>query len=207
MYIYHALINALSAHMIHMYLNVIFYTHVEHSPTKTIYIKYYLKKQNKTHYKHACAHTHTHTHTHAHMCARTHTHTHTHTHTLTLHQQNNFNSLWSCAYSNEIRSKALNTKMMQTILWPTEKKKKKNVDWVQSLALDQAGLVDWLYWTAFISPLLTTAETWPYKRPQSDVRKKTYHNYVIHHYLLSLIFWLKSKRNKRALFMRSAISQ
>ena len=44
MYIYHALINALSAHMIHINLNMIFYTHVKHSPTKTIY-------------------THTHTHT------------------------------------------------------------------------------------------------------------------------------------------------
>ena len=41
MYIDHALINALSAHMIHIILNMIFYTHVEHSPTKTIYIKYY----------------------------------------------------------------------------------------------------------------------------------------------------------------------
>ena len=41
MYIYHALINALSAHMIHINLNMIFYTHLEHSPTKTIYIKYY----------------------------------------------------------------------------------------------------------------------------------------------------------------------
>ena len=40
MYIYHALINALSTHMIHINLNMIFYTHVEHSPTKTIYIKY-----------------------------------------------------------------------------------------------------------------------------------------------------------------------
>ena len=40
MYIYHALINALGAHMIHIKLNMIFYTHVEHSPTKTIYIKY-----------------------------------------------------------------------------------------------------------------------------------------------------------------------
>ena len=29
MYIYHALINALSAHMIHVNLNIIFYTHVE----------------------------------------------------------------------------------------------------------------------------------------------------------------------------------
>ena len=43
MYIYHVLINALSAHMIHNNLNMIFYTHVKHSPTKTIYIKYYLK--------------------------------------------------------------------------------------------------------------------------------------------------------------------
>ena len=41
MYIYHALINTLSAYMIHINLNMIFYTHVEHSPTKTIYIKYY----------------------------------------------------------------------------------------------------------------------------------------------------------------------
>ena len=46
MYIYHALINALSAHIIHINLNMIFYTHVEHSPTKTIYIKYYTKKVN-----------------------------------------------------------------------------------------------------------------------------------------------------------------
>ena len=38
MCIYHALINALSVHMIHTNLNV-FYTHVQHSPTKTIYIK------------------------------------------------------------------------------------------------------------------------------------------------------------------------
>ena len=41
MYIYQALINALSAHMLHFNLNMIFYTHVEHSPTKTIYINYY----------------------------------------------------------------------------------------------------------------------------------------------------------------------
>ena len=44
MYIYHALINALSAQMIHINLNMICYTHVKHSPTKTIYIKYYFKK-------------------------------------------------------------------------------------------------------------------------------------------------------------------
>ena len=57
MYIYHALINALSAHMIHINLDMIFYTHVEHSPTKTVYIKYYfLKRKN-------ALQTHTHTHT------------------------------------------------------------------------------------------------------------------------------------------------
>ena len=52
MSIYHALINALSVHMIHINLNTILYTHVEHSPTKRIYIRYYMK-----------THTHTHTHT------------------------------------------------------------------------------------------------------------------------------------------------
>ena len=61
MYIYDALINALSAHMIHINLNMIFYTHVKHSPTKTIYIKYYTKIQKKN----LQTHTHTHnTHTH-----------------------------------------------------------------------------------------------------------------------------------------------
>ena len=52
MYIYHALINALSAHRIHINYNMILYTHVEHSPTKTIYIKYYTetKTKQKTHY-------------------------------------------------------------------------------------------------------------------------------------------------------------
>ena len=48
MYIYHALINALSTHIIHINLNMIFYTHVEHSPTKTVYIKCYTtNKQTK----------------------------------------------------------------------------------------------------------------------------------------------------------------
>ena len=50
MYIYHALINALSAHMIHINLNMIFYTHVKHSPTKTIYIKYCLGSKYLTPY-------------------------------------------------------------------------------------------------------------------------------------------------------------
>ena len=44
MYIYHALINALSTQMIHIKLNIILYTHVEHSPIKTIYIKFYMEK-------------------------------------------------------------------------------------------------------------------------------------------------------------------
>ena len=50
LYIYDALINALSAHVIRINLNMIFYTSVEHSPTKTIYIK-------------STANTHTHTYT------------------------------------------------------------------------------------------------------------------------------------------------
>ena len=33
MYIYHALINALSTHMIHINLNTIVYTHAEDNPT------------------------------------------------------------------------------------------------------------------------------------------------------------------------------
>ena len=40
MCIYHALISAQSAHMIHINLNTIFYTHVEHSPTKTTHTKH-----------------------------------------------------------------------------------------------------------------------------------------------------------------------
>ena len=57
MYIYHALINALSTHMIRINQNMILYTHVEHSPTETIYIKHYTEKE-----MHAL-HTHTYTHT------------------------------------------------------------------------------------------------------------------------------------------------
>ena len=43
MYIYLALMNALSAHTKHVNLNTIFYTHAEHSPTETIYIRYYME--------------------------------------------------------------------------------------------------------------------------------------------------------------------
>ena len=66
MYIYDALINALSTHMIHINLNMILYTYVEHSPTKTVYIKYYTKTKTalRTHTHKHLAHTHTwHTHT------------------------------------------------------------------------------------------------------------------------------------------------
>ena len=56
MHIYHVLTNTLSAQMIHINLNMAFYTHVEHSPTKTVYIKYYMEKQTSTH----TPHTHTH---------------------------------------------------------------------------------------------------------------------------------------------------
>ena len=103
MYNDHAFNNALGTHMIYINLNMIFYTHVEHSPTKTIYIKYYMEKQTCTcactHARtHARTHTHTHTymhkHTHAqtHTHARTHTHTHMHTHTC-MHAQTHTHTL------------------------------------------------------------------------------------------------------------------
>ena len=59
MYIYPAFINAPSAHMIHINLNMIFYTHVEHSPTKTdnLHKVLYAKTNTST--------THSHTHTHS----------------------------------------------------------------------------------------------------------------------------------------------
>ena len=53
-YIYHVLINALSPHIEHINLNMIFYTHVEHSPIK-----------NNLHILRKHAHTHTQTHTSA----------------------------------------------------------------------------------------------------------------------------------------------
>ena len=67
-YIYHVLINALSAHMKHINLNMIFYTHVEHSPTKTIYIKYHTKTPPKPELQ---THTHMHAHTHTMTVAET----------------------------------------------------------------------------------------------------------------------------------------
>ena len=57
--------NALSVHMLHINLSMIFYTHVELSPTKTIYIKYYIKINKNA------LQTHTHTHAHTHTdCSR-----------------------------------------------------------------------------------------------------------------------------------------
>ena len=69
MYIYHALINALSAHTIHINLNTIYYTHIEHSPIKTICIKYYTETNTRMHTR-ASAHTHTHTQKRAYICLR-----------------------------------------------------------------------------------------------------------------------------------------
>ena len=48
MYIYHVLINALRADMMYNNLNTVFYTHVEHSPTKTMYIRYYMETHTHT---------------------------------------------------------------------------------------------------------------------------------------------------------------
>ena len=70
MYIYHAL-NALSAPMIPINLNMILYTHAEHSPTETIYIKYYTKKKKKALYTHMQARARTHMHTHTMTVAET----------------------------------------------------------------------------------------------------------------------------------------
>ena len=59
-YICHAFTKALSVHMIHSNLNTRFYTHVEHDPTKTSYIRYYVDIHT---HMHVYTHTHTHTHT------------------------------------------------------------------------------------------------------------------------------------------------
>ena len=60
MYIYHVLINPLSTHMIHINLNMIFYTHVERSPstpTKTDNLHKVLYRKTNTHYTHTRSHT------------------------------------------------------------------------------------------------------------------------------------------------------
>ena len=63
MYIYYALINVLSTHTISINLNTLFYTHVENSPTKIIYIRHYMEKHMHV-CTHTCMHTHIHTYTH-----------------------------------------------------------------------------------------------------------------------------------------------
>ena len=63
MSISHVPINALNVHIIHINLNTIFYTHVEHRPTKTNHTKHHMERP---------PYTHTHTHTHARTHARTH---------------------------------------------------------------------------------------------------------------------------------------
>ena len=81
MYIYHALIDVLSADMIHININTICYTHAEHSPTNAIYIKVYEAK-NVIAMNSNCLYIHdTDLHAHAHTHTHSHTHTHTHTHT------------------------------------------------------------------------------------------------------------------------------
>ena len=54
MYIHHALINALSAHIIHINLkyDILYTCRVYYNPTKTIYIKYFifLKKKKSERY-------------------------------------------------------------------------------------------------------------------------------------------------------------
>ena len=55
MYIYHALIKALSAHIMHINLNTIFCMYAEDSPTKTVYVRHYVEthalvhKRKRTH--------------------------------------------------------------------------------------------------------------------------------------------------------------
>ena len=56
---------------IHINLNMIFYTHVEHSPTKTIHIKYYMEKQTHALHTHMTYASHT-QYTRTHTCAHTH---------------------------------------------------------------------------------------------------------------------------------------
>ena len=47
MYIYHALVDALSTHTVQINLNTVLYAYAEHSPSNAIYIKYYVKHIRK----------------------------------------------------------------------------------------------------------------------------------------------------------------
>ena len=137
MYIYHMLINALSAHMIHSNLNTTFYTHVEDSLTKTIYIRYvcvcvcvcvfpyiipvwyYIYMETHTHtHAHTYTHTHTHTHTliHTHTHTRTHSHTHTHTHTHTWFGEETLYCVWHWSLLNKLLVVADSVRMVWELL-------------------------------------------------------------------------------------------
>ena len=70
--------------MIHINLNTTFYTHVEHSPTKTIYIKYYME-------------------THMHARTRTHAHANTHTHTPVAYQDNQGNETEGKVFKEDLK--------------------------------------------------------------------------------------------------------
>ena len=56
MYIDHALSNTPSTHMMHINLNMIFYTHIEHSPTKTTPTKHHTERQPPPHHTHTQNH-------------------------------------------------------------------------------------------------------------------------------------------------------
>ena len=45
MYMYHALINTMSTHTIHVNLNMISYAHIEHSSTQTTHTKHNMERQ------------------------------------------------------------------------------------------------------------------------------------------------------------------
>ena len=86
----HTNMHTLSTHIIHINLNTILCIHIEHSPTKAAYRKYYIyNMETHTHIDHTdhAPHTHTHhtphTHTHTHTVPHAHTHTHAYTHKTT----------------------------------------------------------------------------------------------------------------------------
>ena len=71
MYMYHALINALNADMIHINYDIL-YTCRAQSYQNNLHKLLYGKTKTHTHYTHTHTHTHTHTRTHARTHARTH---------------------------------------------------------------------------------------------------------------------------------------
>ena len=84
MYIYHVLINALSAHMIHSNLNtIILYTCRAQFYQNNLHKVLYGITHMHTH-MHTRTYTHTHTTHNTHNTHNTHTHTHTHTHRVTV---------------------------------------------------------------------------------------------------------------------------